>query len=1297
MTDLFILHAEADTAFVRAQLVPELGLAPDRVLLSSELPLGTSVIEAIERGVAVSRVTAAVVSPAFLHESWARFGEALASHHATHGGLLVPIVLADCTLPLRLDFRVKIDCRDAGRRASELGRLRALLALPDPPPRELPCPYPGMRPYAAEDAALFCGRDRELDKLVALIAGGVRELTVIGPSGSGKSSLLLSGLVPRLARAGDPVVGEPFAIHVVRPGSAPAQRLAPVTPGPRTLVVIDQLEEIFTLADRDGRRDFAVALDRLRAAGCHLVLALRADFTGALMQSELWPHVRRSHRHEVDPLRGDELREAITLPARRVGVELEPALLDRLLADAADEPGSLPLIQEALVHLWGARDRNLLTAAAYAALGDGARGGLAAALATRADAGFAGLDDDGQAIARRLFLRLVSFGEGRADTRRQQPLAALRAGEDPERLAAALRHLTACRLLTADGDDATGEVVVDLAHETLIASWPRLRGWIAAHRVHERLRRELEREAAAWRERTAQGRAEVGLLDDGRLVELDGWLTAEVRRDVGVSDEADAFIAASRTAAAARQAEREAHAAAEAAHERERREAEAVQLAIRMRWRARALFLVSAALVATAAQWVRALRSEREAREQTAVALRQGAVADAERRAYQRLVARYDVEKGHALLRDGRGEQAIPYLVAAREAGADGEPLRSLYRWALAAVPLARLVHDGLIHTVVWSPAEDRLATASFDGTARIWDPVTGAAGPRLLHGSPVMSVAWSADGARLATASFDGTARVWDARTSAAATAPLRHGAPVFAVAWSATGQLATASWDDAARIWDGQGHLVHELPHQGAVLGVRWSHDGTRLATASWDDTARVWDAASGREVARFVHGGSVLRVAWSPDGTRVASASSDDTARIWDAATGQPVTPPLAHAGTVVEVAWSLDGTRLATASVDGTARIWSDRGELVARLVHPSTVVALAWCAGDRLATVSGDHTARIWELATGEIVLALPAADVAVTATRDGGRIAITSADGVARAWDIRVGQPVVPAPGDDAFAWSRRPRSGESPDGTRIATAGLGAVQVSDAATGAPLASLAHEPTDLVLAVAWSNDGKLLATAGTQGTVRIWDAARWTEHLRVTLGVSVSALAWSPDDQRLATGAADRSARVWDAATGAPRSPPLQHAEPVAALAWSHDGARLATASDDDTARVWRPTGDVVSPPLAHGGDVLALAWSPDDTRLATGGEDSTARVWDAGTWQPVSPPLPTPRPVWHLRWRADGQALATGGDDDDDVDRVWTIADATSLADWRAVLARVPDRLNEDGVLIPRPIVAPP
>jgi hypothetical protein len=392
---------------------------------------------------------------------------------------------------------------------------------------DLPCPYPGMRPFATDDANKFHGRDAEIAELIGRLRAGDREIFVIGPSGSGKSSLVTAGVLPRLARG---VAGlGPFVVREVRPGEQPAARLGEALevpareplivadrvaallahrdPSASLLIVVDQLEELFTLAGAEEQTRFLDALRALRTEHrCAAVFILRADFFGALMESTLWAERRgQLSRVEVSPLHGESLREAIAAPASAVGVNVEPELVERLVADAASEPGILPLLQETLVQLWDARSDQTLTLADYAALGDGERSGLAVALARRADATLRRFNAAQTDIARRILLRLISFGEGRSDTRRQQPRAQLRAGgEDAADFAFVLQTMVGDRLLTVD-EEIAGEPRVDLAHEIMISAWPALADWIRSHRADEQRRRQLEA-AATLRRRSCGGR-----------------------------------------------------------------------------------------------------------------------------------------------------------------------------------------------------------------------------------------------------------------------------------------------------------------------------------------------------------------------------------------------------------------------------------------------------------------------------------------------------------------------------------------------------------------------------------------------------------------------------------------------------------------------------------------------------------------------------------------------------------------------------------------------------------------------
>lgn len=444
--DAFVVYASADEWFVQGYLLPKLGLSPQRVLVPRALKLGQFIISEIERGVQSSRVTIVVLSSAYLGDHWAVFGEQITAFVSVakdgHGALL-PLLLEDCELPPHIQALVKLDFRDPTRDRwdAEAERLRRFLVLPVTLQPDLPCPYPGMRPFTESDTARFFGRDAELNDLVCRLQRGDRAIYVIGASGSGKSSLIAAGLVPRLSRGG---LGLPtFHVLAFRPGEQPIARLtdalesdctAPAAeistllarhiPATSLLLIIDQLEELFTLASADQRITFLAAVRALRAdPRCVLVFTLRSDFYGAFLECPLWTDVDgQISRIELSTLRSDSVKTVIERPARDAGVYVQPDLVSRLLADTAREPGALPLLQATLFRLWGKRRQQLLTLSDYQALGDGTRLGLAFAISEHAKEALEPLTHAQEAIALRIFLRLVNFGEGRADTRRQQPL-----------------------------------------------------------------------------------------------------------------------------------------------------------------------------------------------------------------------------------------------------------------------------------------------------------------------------------------------------------------------------------------------------------------------------------------------------------------------------------------------------------------------------------------------------------------------------------------------------------------------------------------------------------------------------------------------------------------------------------------------------------------------------------------------------------------------------------------------------------------------------------------------------------
>jgi WD40 repeat protein len=561
---------------------------------------------------------------------------------------------------------------------------------------------------------------------------------------------------------------------------------------------------------------------------------------------------------------------------------------------------------------------------------------------------------------------------------------------------------------------------------------------------------------------------------------------------------------------------------------------------------------------------------------------------------------------------------------------------RLVNRWPLPDLPdsaLRRVLtgHAGWVTAVAVAPDGSWLATASYDGTARIWDSATGRERAVLVgHSGPVQAVAVAPDGSWLATGGDDATARIWDAASGRERATLSGHASTVAGVAVAPDGSwLATASYDGTARIWDvATGRERAALTgHNDWVHAVAVAPDGSWLATGSRDGTARIWDTATGQEWATLVgHVIAVMAVAVAPDGSWLATGSGDETVRIWDAATGRERAALTGHNDWVHAVAVAPDGSWLATGGQDETARIWdaATRQERATLTGHASTVTAVAVASdGSWLVTGSLDNTARIWDAATGRERATLTGHNDwvrAVAVAPDGSWLATGGYDGTARIWDAATGQERATLAGHaDGVA-----AVAVAPDGSWLATGGYDrTARISDAATGQERAVLVGHAL-AVLALAVAPDGSWLATASGDLTARIWDPATGQEQA-VLVGHTgpVHAVAVAPDGGWLATSGDDATARIWDPATGQERATLTGHAGPVAALAVAPDGSWLATASNDQTARIWDPaTGQERATLTGHVSAVTAVAVAPDGSWLATGGYDGTARIWDAATGQ---------------------------------------------------------------------------
>ncbi len=576
---------------------------------------------------------------------------------------------------------------------------------------------------------------------------------------------------------------------------------------------------------------------------------------------------------------------------------------------------------------------------------------------------------------------------------------------------------------------------------------------------------------------------------------------------------------------------------------------------------------------------------------------------------------------------------------------------------------ISQMNHDKQVRALVFSADGKFVATASSDGSARVWEVSTGLEVAKLNHDSSLDAIAFSPDDRYIATASFDKTARLWEVATSKEV-AKLNHDGAVTAVAFSPDGKfVATGSADQTARVWDATtGEEVAKLNRDGAVNFVAFTPDGKFVVTAD-EKTARVWDAIAGKEVAKLDRdGGTRSIIAFSADGKFVATASFDKTARLWDVNAGEELAE--FNRDRIDAIAFSADGNYIATASFDKTARLWEAKtGKEVARLKHDRAVRAIAFSPDSNyIATASADKTARLWDSTTGEEVARLndDYGISAVAFSPDGKYLATVSYVHSVRVWAPRAGSEVVKLNHDggaNAVAFS--------PDGKFVATASQDkTARVWSATRGQEVAKLNHD--DKVIDVAFSPDGKFVATISLDNTARVWSATSGQKVANLNHDRQVIDVAFSPDGKYVATASFDKTARLWDATTGR-EVVKLNHDRTVNAVTFSADGQFVATASNDKTARVWSATTGEEVVKLNHDFEVWTVAFSPDNQYVATAtGFSNTAQIWSATTEREVAK-LNHDSTVITIVFSPDGKLVATASQDK--TARVWEATTGKEVA----------------------------
>jgi WD40 repeat protein/DNA-binding SARP family transcriptional activator/tRNA A-37 threonylcarbamoyl transferase component Bud32/energy-coupling factor transporter ATP-binding protein EcfA2 len=1153
-------------------------------------------------------------------------------------------------------------------------------------------PYKGLRPFSEADRGEFFGRTAACAQLATVVAER-SFVAVVGPSGSGKSSLVLAGLVPQLRDNGyvvttmTPGVRPMWSLatalrrvateaQVTDDGDDPAALLRTVAVARPVLLVLDQLEELWTVAVTADRDEFIGALDAVlddASSKLRVVATVRADFYDRpLADARLGPRTSDGS-YPLAPLTAAELEAAIDGPLAGGAVVVEPGLVAQIIADVAAQAGALPLLQFTLSTLFDTREGDLITLRAYTALG-----GVAGAVASEAENLHQQLSPADQEQMRELFEALVTPGDGTDDTRRRAKRGEL--GTVPAKLLERLDH---ARLLTFDRDAATGEPTVEIAHEALLVHWPRLRSWIDASRDELQARRQLRDATAAW---ARSDREHSHLFRGARLA------TTLERVDANrVGFDERSFLDASII-------ERD----REQARERQRLRRTQTLLG------ATAALLVVALLAGSVAL---VQRSRADDQRSQAVAARDR--ADIDRMVAQsRADARFAPNRAMLLAVEAYDRSPSWKTAGAIEAVLAQQPIGVL-AYLAGDGPFGPLEYgksvivgrDGAT-VAVWSAADfRRLRTISDPGTDHGPVRLSGDDQFVAVTGNDGVSIYSVDTGARQAQLSFAsvGTAIAFD---------PADHD------------RLAVGHFDGSVEIvrWRTGATDVRVGPHAGIVQRLSFSADGRLLSTSSRDGTARVWNARTGTPVTTplasppSANGIRSIIAQLSRSGNLIGAVSTDNKIRVWRVAdstlmaefTLSEPSPLLNSVDFISDDVLVVGGSGIGQRSYDlrTHTEVRGDLGDSTLNVVNvavsPDAKTLAVVTPGEiKIQALDDRQLGATTSLQLPPALRNATTTQTMVTANADSTKLLLF--DSSSYIYDLTtkpVTQRIVEFPGTGELKFARYTADGRMIETLRQDFGTMSSsYQLWDPANFAPISAPVSLP-GLAFTVALSPDGRLVAASDlreilTTSALRVFDVGTgelvntFTDLDTIVAGVLVSQvirlinnIAFSADSKQVAAlTLANGAAAVWDLATSnvrilAPRN--------LSSIAFSNDGSWLSTGNVQQEFELRDPVTLAVRLSMGGRGNAsLRPQFNPAQPLLKSdngcGGlgvrVNGGTQLWDIEKGVEIGVGLPG----YCAAWAPDGKTILTM---DDTSIQIWSI-DAN---EWRAAACRAAGRnLTQD------------
>ncbi|MGB7708551.1 MAG: cytochrome D1 domain-containing protein [Microcoleus sp.] len=1145
-----------------------------------------------------------------------------------------------------------------------------------------------MSAFTEQDKDLFFGREEFAEQLVTAVKKHPL-VPVIGASGSGKSSVVFAGLIPRLRAEGT------WLIESFRPQSQPFYGLASAlvrirhselnknqqdeqtsnlfermqgnrklwqevtdilneNPGKRLLLVIDQFEEIYkpNVKEEEQHKFLNQLLDAVKEHdNFTLVLTLRADFIPFALSYQPFAEAWSKSDHKwLLSMNRQELKAVIEEPVKNK-VKIAAKLTERILNAVEGKAGNLPLLEFALTELWATQvDYDYeLTHQAYEEIG-----GVENALAKHAKKEYDKLNEAEQQKAQQIFIQLVYPGQGTEDTRRLATRSEV--GTDNwdvvAKLADARLVVTGSRTLEAtptanlQESNSASEETVEVIHETLITKWKILKDWIDGDRIFRTWQERLRSSMRQWK----NSKNDRGALLRGSLLE-----EAKEKLDTHLnylSDDEKNYIKRSWSY---------------------KRQKEVISFLFLVG--SATLFAISYLSFSQAKEAQDGTRLE----EQSNSVIRQfpnnqiQALVEAmqigkelERNVKGRPIKDYPTIRPISVLQEiqdniheknkfDTGHEIVtsisfsPDSQSIATVGKDGQ----LRFWNLSGQIIKEIqAHDGQIsgaNSVTFSPDGKIIATSGEDQKVKIFDAVSGELSKTLSEKeSGIKSASFSPNGKKIATSGYYGIARIWDlsGKQIPITLKGYKESDKINNITFSPDNKtIATAGDDGTVRLWDLSGkQLFQIIPHKGKrVFSVRFSPNGKLLATAGEDNTPGIWNL-SGQEQRKLKgHDKIVTFVSFSPDSKRLATTSEDGTARVWDAASGNEIYKFKGHERTVLTASFSPDGKYLATAGKDGKTRIWNLSDQQTTQTTqfkgHQSDVNTLSISRdGTRMASGDNNGFVRLWDLSTNKQIGKEFKADnrgrvLSITFSPDSKFLISGGEDGIAKIWDLS-GQLIR----------QLKEKQGRS----------------------------------FISSLSFSSDGKYIATTGANQTPKIWswDGEKIAKKIATLEGHKdlVYQVSFHPKQELIATAAWDGTIGLWKLSDNKVNKIKIWSGEQgkIRSLSFSYDGKYLATADDNSELKVWDLSGQEKLKLFSYQREIQAVTFSSDGKYIATGGKDGTVKLWDWLGRQVFEFKIETGS-VWDISFSADGRSIVAGGDSGEL--QSWPVKDLDQLlaegCDW--------------------------